>query len=233
MSKAAIVIAFRDRGRDPNRPANLKRVIQHWDASPWNYLVVDDGLTGSASFNRSAAYNRGAAQTDADILVYSESDLIVDYQQIIDGIKLAAEAPGLVVPFSRFMAITEDDSIRVRANQLEPNHAQANMVRGEHMSIGAVNIISRDTLAAIGQWPTEFSGAWFDDDACAHAFSVCCGPTRFVDGPGWHLHHLSGGYGTHLTAEDKAATERNRQRYKLYRQAHTPQRIRELTAGGA
>lgn len=231
--KAVVIIAFRDRGRDLNRPANLKRAIQHWDASPWNYHVVDDGRTGSESFNRSAAYNRGAALTDADILVYSESDLIVDYQQIADGITLAAATPGLVVPFSRFMAITEDDSKRVRANEIEPHQAQAEQIRGEHMSIGAVNIVSRDSIAAIGQWPTEFTGAWFDDDACERAFSICCGPTRFIDGPAWHLYHLSGGFGTHLTAEDKAATERNRQRYKLYRQAHTPQRIRELTAGGA
>lgn len=230
--KAVIIIPFRDRGRDANRPANLERVKQHWDASPWEYLVVDDGRTGSESFNRSAAYNRGATQADADILVYSESDLLVDYRQIADGIKLAAEAPGLVVPFSRFMAITEEDSKRIRANEIEPHDAHAEQIRGEHMSIGAINIISRDTLAAIGQWPTEFTGAWYDDDACAHAFNICCGPTRFVDGPGWHLYHLSGGYGTHLTAEDKAATERNRQRYKQYRQARTPERIRELTAGG-
>lgn len=229
----AIIIPFRDRGRDPLRPANLERVCAHWDESPWSpeWLVVDDGRTGYDSFNRSAAYNRGAQLTDADILVYAESDLLVDYRQIQEGIAQAASAPGLVVPFSRFMAITPEDSVKVRNFEMEPHAANAGQVRGDRKSIGAVNIVSRETLAAIGQWPEEFSGAWYDDDACERAFHVCCGPTRFVDGPGWHLYHLPGAQGTHLTDEDRAATEANRQRYQQYLKAQTPERIRELTGG--
>jgi len=227
----AVIIPFRDRGRDPLRPANLERVTAHWEASPWDYLVIDDGRTGYDSFNRSAAYNRGAAHTTADILVYAESDLLVDYRQIQEGIAQAAAAPGLVVPFSRFMAITPEDSEKVRAFQIEPHAAKSGQVRGDKKSIGAVNIISRDTLDAIGQWPEEFEGAWFDDDACERAFHVCCGPTRFVDGPGWHLYHLSGAQGSHLTDADRAATEANKARYQKYLAAQTPARIRELTAG--
>ncbi|HEX7425479.1 MAG TPA: glycosyltransferase family 2 protein, partial [Mycobacterium sp.] len=45
----------------------------------------------------------------------------------------------------------------------------------------------------------------------------------------WHKPGLGG---SHLTAEDKAATARNKERLELYRQATTPERIRELTAGG-
>lgn len=229
--KAAIVTAFRDRGRDPNRPANLKRIIAHWMDSPWDHIVVDDGRTGDQSFNRSAAYNRALTLTDADILVYSEADLLVDYTQIQQGIELAAAEPGLVVPFHQFLEICEEDSAKVRDFEMEPHQTRHQQVRGDYKSIGAVNIVSRESIAAIGRWPEEFEGAWHDDDACERAFTVCCGPTRFIDGPGWHLYHLSGGHGAHLSAQDRQATQRNKRRYRKYLQARTPQRIRELTAG--
>jgi hypothetical protein len=63
------------------------------------------------------------------------------------------------------------------------------------------------------------------------AFDICAGPTRWIDGPSWHLYHLPGHEGTHLTPEDKAATARNKQRWQLYTQATTPDQIRRLTSG--
>ncbi|PKQ59735.1 hypothetical protein B5566_02520 [Mycobacterium sp. MHSD3] len=231
----AVIIPFRDRGRDPRRPANLQRVLNHWldfsvtqDAT---VAVVSDGRCGYQSFNRSAAYNRGAARTDADVLVYSESDLLVDDDQILQACDQAASAPGLVVPFSRFMAITAYDSQRVRDHELAPEDAQANQICGERQSIGAVNVVSRESLELIGQYDEAFEGAWYDDNAMCRAFEVCCGPTRFIDGPGYHLYHLPGASGDHLTDADRAATERNKARYQLYKQAQTPERIRELTTG--
>jgi len=233
MTKVAFIIPFRDRGRDPRRPANLQRVLKHWDGYGEPVLVVDDGRGEDAQFNRSAAYNRAVAQTDADVLVFTESDLIVPYDQIDRGIAEAISAPGLVVPFSKFLAITEEDSVAVREFRLDPAAAQANQIRADYKSIGAVNIVSRESLNRIGQYDEGFEGAWYDDDAMELAFRVCCGPTRFVDGPGFHLYHLSGGGGAHLTAEDKAATERNKARFNQYRRARTPEQIRALTSGAA
>lgn len=240
-----VAIPFRDRGTDWRRQSNLTRALQHWDAHGIHAHVFDDGLTGP--FNRSASYNRAAKELTADIIVYSEADLIVPIEQIEQGVQLAAEALGLVVPFSRFMALTPEASETIRKpvccgnafctfERHSPAESDAVQVRGEYKSIGAVNIVSRETIAAIGRWPEEFSGAWFDDDACERAFSVCCGPTRFVDGPGYHLHHLPGASMRerleHLSDEDRAATARNKARYELYRQATTPEQIRELTTGG-
>ncbi len=225
----SVIIPFRDRGRDHNRVANLKRVLEHWEGFA-EVHVVDDGRAGDAQFNRSAAYNRGMRLTNADILVYAESDLIVPFDQILEGVALATR-PGLVVPFSRFLAMEPRDSELVRQHVIQPADALAQQMRGDRQSIGAVNIVSRESIEAIGQWPEEFEGAWFDDDSCELAFRMCCGPTRFVDGPGYHLYHLSGAQGEHLTDADRAATAANQARFELYRQAESPDRIRELTAG--
>lgn len=141
----AVIIPFRDRGKDPLRPANLRRVLMGMEGL-YRIHVVDDGRSGYESFNRSAAYNRGADMVDADVLIYCESDLLVDPIQIREAVALASLTPGLVVPFSRFMAIAPEDSVRVRDLELEPEEAVSHQVRGDRQSIGAVNVVSRESL---------------------------------------------------------------------------------------
>lgn len=230
-----LIIGHRDRGRDPNRVANLVSAISWWRDAGIEPIIVDDGRTGDAQWCRHAAYNRGAQQSTADVLVYSEADMLLDPAQVLEGVRLASSAPGLVVPFSKFMEMSESDSILVRARQIPPGEAQARQVRGECRSIGAVNIVSRETLATIGRFDEGYSGHAFDDDATEYAFRICTGrATRFVHGPAWHQWHVPGAfYATpESTQADRAATAANKQRYQRYLQAHTPDQVRALTTGG-
>lgn len=224
-----IVIPFRDRGLDPLRAANLERVLEHW--AGFNVTVVDDGRS-EGLFNRSAAYNRAAKQTDADVLVFTESDMLIDHKQIADGVALAAAEPGLVVPFTEYRYLTPSDSERVRLHVLDPSECVPEAVMDGGTSIGAVNIVSRETLGLVGQWDETFEGSWFDDRAMCRAFQICCQPTRYIEGPAHHLFHQPGWAGNHLTSRDTEATKRNRARWKLYQRAKTPTQIRALTAGG-
>lgn len=233
MTDYTLIIGHRDRGVDWHRQANLDSALEWWLDHGVDPIVVDDGQTGDAQWNRSAAYNYGATQTNTDILVYTEADMLLSLEQIAAGVELAAEQPGLVVPFSKFMAMTEADSDDVRKRLLHPSDAKADQVRGDRQSIGAVNIVSRQSLEVVGGYDEQFSGHAYDDDAMEWAFSICCGPTRFVDGPAWHQWHMPGAfYATpESTIADREATERNRQRWELYRAARTPDDIRALTMG--
>lgn len=229
-----VVIPHRDRGRDWRRQANLESAVRWWRDLGIDPLVVDDGRSGDEQFNRSAAYNRGVRATSADVIVFSEADLLVPLTQIEQAVALAAERPGLVVPFSKFLAMEDEDSTLVRGRILKPSEASSEQIRGDNQSIGAVNVVSRRSVEMIGQYDEAFDGAWFDDDATEMAFRVCCGPTRFVNGPGYHQYHLPNvGDAENVTDDDRAATERNKARWELYRRAITPERIRELTAGGS
>lgn len=231
LNKIDVIIPFRDRGNDPCRKANLDYVVRYWKSTGLDVHVVDDGRQGDESFNRSAAYNKGVALSTANVFIFAESDLIVNANQLRKGVYLAAEESGLVVPFSKFLAIDEDDSNLVRQGKKSLETTSYRQVRSDRTSIGAVNIVSRQTMNAIGRWDETFEGAWYDDDAMAYAFSLCCGrDVRFVDGPGWHLYHLSGARGDHLSERDKQATERNRLRYHTYLKASKPKDIRALTS---
>lgn len=229
--KIEVFIPYRDRGRDPLRPANLKRVLQHWSTFRAPVAITTDGLDGDSQFNRSESYNRAIQSSGADVFVLTESDMLIDFSQIETAITWAVESPGLVVPFTARHEHNATNSERIRAYQAEAKDCRAPVVKPKPRRTGAINVISRDTYNAVGRYDSCFSGSWFDDRSMHIAFDICAAPTRWVDGPGHHLYHLPGYTGSHLTPEDKAATEANRQRFRQYQRARTPERIRELTSG--
>lgn len=228
MAEAAVLIPFRDRGIDPLRQANLDRVLDWWADSPWTPHVVGDGREGDAQFNRSAAYNRGVAHVSADVYVFTESDMLIPVEQVAAAAEMAAETHGLVVPFTEYHYLSEDASEAVRTGASGPRDFDAERVKGGGRSIGAVNVVSRETLALVGGYTERTEGNWYDDDIMGHAFEVCAGPTRWVDGPAWHLYHLPGWKGDHLTVEDRAATARNRTLWRSVRRLTDPDAVRAV-----
>ena len=233
----AVIIPFRDRGTDPLRKRNLHTVLRHWQAHETNWaaiIVADDGRTGAAQFNRSAAYNRGAAtMSTADVFVFAESDMLIDRHQIIQAADLATQAAGLVVPYTEYRYLSEQDSQLVCDGANPHAMTPESVIPDKHRfwpRTGPINVVSKQTLNLVGGFDEHFEGNWWDDRAMLHAFEVCAGPTRFVEGPAHHLYHLPGWTGKHLTREDKAATARNQHRYHQYLTASTPQQIHALNS---
>ena len=224
----AVIIPFRSRGNDPLREQNLERVLTDWRQSGYRPIVVSDGRRGSDPFCRSAAYNQAVELVDADVYVFTESDLLIQPEAIEIAVDIAFGAPGLVIPFSEFRALSERDSRHVRAFVAAPYDCLATVVRGYRGSIGAINVVSRKTFDLVGGYDEQFEGAWFDDDAMKIAFEMCSGPTRWVDGAAYHLYHLPGASGDHLTSADRKATSKNRLRYQKYKAARTADEIRVL-----
>lgn len=230
-----VVIPWRDRGTDPLRSANLHCVQQQWADYDLPVIVSDDGRVGDAPFNRSAAYNRGiTAADDAEVFILAESDMLIDIKQIASAVVMATKAPGLVMPFRIYYALSLRDSEKVRAGEFTapevargPGNDRTAAVHG-----GAINIISRTSYYDVRRYDELFQGSSYDDDSMKRAFEICCGPTRFVDGPAYHLYHLPADRGPHLSADDRIATARNKARYERYLCANTPEQIRALTMEG-
>lgn len=229
----AIIIPFRARGNDPLREQNLARVLMEWRLNGYEPIVISDGRCGSSAFCRSAAYNLAVKTVSADVYVFTESDMLIRSEAIKMAVDIAVRKPGLVIPFSEFRSLSEKDSRRIREWVAEPFKCLTPVVRGYRGSIGAINVVSRESYDLIGAYDEGFEGAWYDDDAMKIAFDICCGPTRWVDGPAYHLYHLPAGRGRHLTDEDRAATMKNRIRYEQYQSASTAEEVRLLTSGVA
>lgn len=232
MTTAVVVIPWRDRGRDPARVANLRYVLAAWEDCGLDVHVVSDGRTGDDQFCRSAAYNRAVASIDAEVFVFAEADMLIDFGQVHEAVRLALLAPGLVIPFTEYRALSPADTEAVLLGEKKPQDCVPELVMGQD-SVGALNVVSRVTVSTVGRFDEQFAGSWFDDTAMFHAFTVAVGPARWVQGPAWHLFHLPGASGAHLTAQDQAATAANERRWHRYEQAQTPEEIRALTLEGA
>lgn len=231
--KIAVIIPFRDRGIDPRRAANLEVVQAWWYAHGFDPKVVSDGLEGDAQFNRHRAYNRAASgNEDADVFVFTEADMLIHPDQIHLAARQAQMQLGLIVPFTEYRYLSDEmtATVRDRYHDWEPEWIATSIQEGwpfnlypesvmrNGRSIGAINVVSRDTLDLTGGFTEATSGNWYDDNIIEEAFAFLAAPTRWVSGPAVHLYHLPGHKGAHLTARDKQATLHNKMRLQRMRE---------------
>jgi hypothetical protein len=228
---AQVIIPFRDRGTDPRRGANLEVVMAWWFSQGYEAKIVDDGLEGAAQFNRHRAYNRAVSRNpNAEVFIFAEADMLVPVQHIMTGVQQAINAPGLVVPFTQYRYLSDTTTEVIRDVYNDRGVAEIAKWWGKHWtdpgsvfnlspeytmddgrSIGAVNILSRETIRLCGGFTEATHGNWYDDRIIEEGYAFLTGqPTRYVDGPAVHLYHLPGHKGDHLTWGDRLATQRNR-----------------------
>lgn len=227
-----VIIPFRDRGLDPRRQANLDLVQAWWFAHGMEAQIVDDGLEGDAQFNRHRAYNRAVSRNPGvDVFVFTEADMLIHPLQVRAAVLLAQTLPGLVIPFTQYRYLSDSTSDIMRSVFEDRGAAMAaalwvkepsdpksifgltpEYVMDNGRSIGAVNVVSRDTLDLTGGFTEATSGNWYDDNIIEEGFAFLTGQnTRYVPGPAVHLYHLPGHKGDHLTVEDRRATAKNKQ----------------------
>lgn len=234
-----IIIPFRDRGRDPRRAANLEVVMAWWYTHGFEPTIVDDGLEGDAQFNRHRAYNRAVSRfPETHTFVFTEADMLIHPAQIIAAVAMAQRAPGLVVPFTQYRYLSDSMTNALREDYHDSSEEstvnfwsrgvdeqsvfsltpESTMEGGK--SIGAVNVVSRETLQMTGGFTEATSGNWYDDNITEVGFAFLTGnKTRWVEGPAVHMYHLPGTKGDHVTDEDRIATEHNRRIYYAVRRA--------------
>lgn len=228
--RTKVIIPFRDRGTDPRRAANLELVVAWWYMHGFEPAVVDDGLEGDAQFNRHRAYNRAVAKfPDVSVFIFTEADMLIHPMQIRAAVDMAWDENGLVVPFTQYRYLSDSmtEIVRECYHSWKDEHIvewwkrdvpdarsvfglTVESVMDNGRSIGAVNVVSRHTLAETGGYTELTSGNWYDDRIIEEGFAFLTQDTRYVAGPAVHLYHLPGWSGPHLTPADKAATEHNK-----------------------
>lgn len=235
-----VVIPWRLReGADLRRAANMEVVLAWWWAHGFEPVVQSDGLDGDRQFNRHRAYNRAVeAFPETDVFVFTEADMLIHPSQIMSAIRLANRRVGLVVPFTEYRYLSDETTtwMRDKYHDLHPDavadwwsksvttplsvftlHPESIMENGR--SIGAVNVVSRETLKVTGGFTEATSGNWYDDNIIEEGFAFLTGNrTQWVPGPAVHMYHLPGHKGDHLSEADRAATQRNKDLLAIMRQ---------------
>lgn len=236
----SVIVPWRDSG-DPHRQANLTCVLDHLAETGWPLILADDRRT-DGPFNRSAAYNHGMELSPSNVYVFHEADMLVPLDQLALAIDEAHTYQGLIVPFMNYRYMGPEAS-RLILSGVKPETLFPDRIMEGGTAVGAVGVVSAETMQAIGRWDEKFSGHGFDDRAMHRAFEVAAGPTRFVGDSATHLWHhpaYSPWERASKTEASKAgnysyaeveATVRNRARLRSYRAASRPEHIRALTSG--
>lgn len=232
----SVIVPWRSNG-DPNRERNLESVVDWLSPLGLPIILADDGRAPGMPFNRSTAFNHGMQLSPSEVYVWHEADMLVPHDQLLYAIEDARGGLGLVVPFTEYRYLSRESSEQAWSN-LTPSQYEPAWTMPNGSSIGAVSVCSAETMRWVGRWDEGFEGHGFDDRAMFHAFDVAAG-TRYVDGPAWHLWHPEAfspwkrgdpaGRSSNFDPAEVEATYRNKARYRRYRDATTPEQIRDLT----
>lgn len=206
----SICVPFR--GGDPNRDAAWAWLQARYEAIfPGAELIVADD--GGNPFSRAASLNEAASMATGEVLALIDADVLVPRLQIVAAIEAAQVAPGLVFPFTRYLAIRSEPTQTVL--QTEPYIWPTLSPEGAWMDtdacLGAAVICSRETFELAGGFDPRFRGWGFEDVAFAIAAGHLAGEIRRISGTLWHLYHPSA---VNHEAEDYRLNQALEQRYE-------------------
>lgn len=166
-----------------HREAAWERVRSEWEGR-WSFHPIDDG---GEPFSRAASINLAVSTLDADVYVIADADMLVNAAQVQAAVDAAAAQPGIVVAFDRYAYLTENGTRTILdgyAGSWEP------FIQFTYLqSIGGVFATSRETWDLTGGFDPRFRGWGMEDAAFEIASRTLAGPTRKIQGTGWHLFH--------------------------------------------
>lgn len=190
---AAIVIPWSDTDC-PHRLAARDRVHSHLATHLPDWPIVECGPT---PFSRSAALNMGMEFTDAEVVVTLDADLLIRPSALRKAVELAAERPGLVIPFDRLLYVHERETQTILR---QPSGQWPRPVRPWRWTptdkiplLGGCGVLSRETWGLAGGWLEQFHRWGGQDVAFAAQCSTLVAPLRRIEGDAVHLFHPKDG----------------------------------------
>ena len=123
------------------------------------------------------------------VLVIWDADLLVRPQQLEDAIRLAAAAPGMVLPFDRYAYLRRGMSEWLCRNPRSGLPIRARSEWTMQGSVGGLQVMSLDTFHQAGGFDPRFRGWGFEDVAFGEAASTLVAEHRRVPGDLLHLWH--------------------------------------------
>lgn len=175
----AVVLAYRDTGDEDRRAAHRHVVDRVW--SPYTLIEAD---TSVPLFSRAGAFNAGAEQASADVLVFADADVIPGPGAVDEAVRIATQNDCTVYPYTNYVRLTQDATRAL----LDGGWA------GEFEwtidnSVGALFVVKRSLYLEAGGCDPRFVGWGFEDVAWAVQSALLFGENQRVQGNLLHLWH--------------------------------------------
>lgn len=189
-----------------DRLTNLKRVID-WisgfkgveliiveqDKSPklpafslkgFRYIFTKSDLP----FNKSWAFNVGTKYSSTNVIIFGDSDLIMDPQEFINAIKLLEQYES-VNPYNRVIDLTSEENgfnLETLKKINRPGRGETDIQKVP--IAGGIIMFRKDSLFKIGGFDQSFIGWGGEDDWVSHKIKKLLTWTE-VTNKCYHLHH--------------------------------------------
>jgi predicted glycosyltransferase involved in capsule biosynthesis len=189
-----------------DRLANLKRVID-WvsgfngieliiveqDKSPklpafslkgFRYIFTKSDLP----FNKSWAFNVGTKYSNTNIIIFGDSDLIMDPQEFINSVKLLEQYES-VNPYNRVIDLNPEENglgIDILKKINRPGRGETDIQKVP--IAGGIIMFRKDSIFKIGGFDQSFIGWGAEDDLVSHKIKQLL---TYIEVPGrcYHLYH--------------------------------------------
>jgi len=214
----SFIIGYRHR---QDRIQNLRRVID-WlsgfggieiiiveqDKSPklntFTFKGIKHIFTKSNSpYNRSWAFNVGIKHSSTNVLVFGDSDLLIEPNQMISSLKMI-DHYDCVSPYSSVLDLTQQESQLSLDQMVSINRPGRGENDNQKINLcGGVVMYRKDSIIKIGGWCEDFIGWGAEDDFQAHKTKMFL---KYFENSGtcYHLWH-------DRSAPDPAPYQRNLQ----------------------
>lgn len=118
-------------------------------------------------YNRSWALNVGAKYATSDVLIFSDTDLILNPESIIESIKLIREGQfDMISPYKSVIDLTPEETNYPLQNMISIDRPGRGETDNQKINIaGGATVFSKEAFEKIGGYPESFIG-WGCEDNC-------------------------------------------------------------------
>ena len=121
-------------------------------------------LKSDKPYNRSWAFNIGTKLSKSNVIVFSDSDLIMEPNQFIEGLK-AIEQYDMVSPYNSVLDLTAQESTLQLQDIVKINRPGRGETDNQKINIcGGISIFRKDAIQRIAGWNEDFIGWGGEDD---------------------------------------------------------------------
>lgn len=165
----------------PDRLKNLRRTIDWVNAFTGSQVIIVEQdkhskisnldlrchhvfIKSEMPYNRSWAFNVGLKYAKSDIIVFGDSDLIMNPDDFINGLKSMNEYE-MVSPYHSVVDLTPEESNMDLQTIVNINRPGRGETDNQKINIsGGISIFRRDAIFKIGGWSEDFIGWGGEDD---------------------------------------------------------------------
>jgi hypothetical protein len=182
MPSVSVIIGHRQTG-DQDRAAALRHTLRTW--TRWGHAHVGLYDWPGKVYSRAGAFNTGVAAATGEVVVCTNSDVIVGLDALDEAVSLAWEEGVTVYPFRSYRELTKPCAERWYRGEV---CMDAQLEMGEEC-VGPLFVCRRDRYIQAGGCDQRFVGWGFEDVAWAATSQTLLGPSQRVAGECIHFWH--------------------------------------------